>query len=976
MFQVLKRHFARYTPDMVEQACGVPPEVFARVCELVTDNSGPERTTAVVYSVGWTQHTVGAQYIRTAAILQLLLGNIGRPGGGILALRGHASIQGSTDIPTLFDLLPGYLPTPHVHGNEDLATYVDAESTDKGFWANMGSYMVSLLKAWWGEAATADNDFCYDYLPRLTGSHSTYETVAAQIAGDCPGYFLFGENPAVGSANGRMQRFGLAALDWLVVRDLVLIESATFWQNGPEIETGEMRTEDIGTEVFFLPAAAHTEKNGSFTNTQRMLQWHHEAVEPAGDARSDLWFAYHLGRRIREKLAASADEMDRPVQDLTWDYPVEGPLAEPSAEAVLAEVNGWDADGKPLSSYVQLKDDGSTACGCWIYCGVRADGVNQAARRKPGSEQSWVAPEWGWAWPLNRRILYNRASADPDGKPWSERKALVWWDADAGRWTGHDNADFVADRPPSYRPPDGATGVDAISGVDPFILQADGKGWLFAPAGLVDGPLPAHYEPQESPFANKLYGQQRNPVREIIRHPRNPLQPSGRELGSEVFPYVATTYRLTEHHTAGGMSRMLPYLSELQPEFFCEVSPELAAERGLEHAGWATIVTARAAVEARVLVTARIRTIEVQGRRLHQIGLPYHWGGNGLTTGDSANDLAHLVLDPNVHIQEVKAMACDIRPGRRPRGPALRRLVREYAERAGITDDTGTEVYMSIDPSATPSARAGYRRPPAADGLLHRHVGVHRVQGVRGGLQGVERGARGRHQPVRDVVRQHRAAWARPPGATSPLSNNPGGRPPIPPQCLLGGRDALADVQRRVQALHRVRLPGRLPDRRAVPHRVRHGGGPGRRVQRLRLLRARLPVRRDRPAGGRRAGAQVHAVLRPAGSRPGAGLREGLPDAVDPVRPAGRAARAGPAPGRGPARGRPGPGAAVPGRPGGRDRRRRGVLPAPGRARGVRPAAGPGGHHPGPARHVETRRHRRGRARRHRGRTRPGQAGT
>src|SRR6201994_4672064 len=441
VFQVLKRHFARYTPEMVEQICGISPEAFGRVCQALTSNSGRDRTTAFVYSVGWTQHTVGVQYIRTGAILQTLLGNMGRPGGGILALRGHASIQGSTDIPTLFDLLPGYLPMPHVHGNEDLDTYVANESMDKGFWADMGPYMVSLLKAWWGEAATADNDFCYDYLPRLTGSHRTYETVAAQINGDSPGYFLFGENPAVGSANGRMQRFGLAALDWLVVRDLVLIESATFWQNGPEIETREMRTEDIGTEVFFLPAAAHTEKNGSFTNTQRMLQWHHEAVEPAADVRSDLWFAYHLGRRIREKLAASADEMDRPVQDLTWDYPVEGPLAEPSAEAVLAEVNGWDAGGKPLSSYTQLKDDGSTACGCWIYCGVRADGVNRAARRKPGSEQSWVAPEWGWAWPLNRRILYNRASADPDGKPWSERKALVWWDADAEKWTGHDVAD-------------------------------------------------------------------------------------------------------------------------------------------------------------------------------------------------------------------------------------------------------------------------------------------------------------------------------------------------------------------------------------------------------------------------------------------------------------------------------------------------------------------------------------------------------
>jgi formate dehydrogenase major subunit len=288
--------------------------------------------------------------------------------------------------------------------------------------------------------------------------------------------------------------------------------------------------------------------------------------------------------------------------------------------------------------------------------------------------------------------LYNRASADPDGKPWSERKALVWWDADAGKWTGHDNADFIADRPPSYRPPPDATGVAAISGIDPFILQADGKAWLFAPAGVVDGPLPAHYEPQESPFRNLLYGQQRNPVREIIHHPRNPLQPSGGELGSTVFPYVATTYRLTEHHTAGGMSRGLPYLSELQPEFFCEVSPELAAERGLVNGGWATIITARAAIEARVLVTERIRTIEVQGRRLHQIGLPYHWGANGISTGDSANDLAHLVLDPNVHIQEVKALACDIQAGRRPRGAALRALVAEYERRAGITADTGTEV--------------------------------------------------------------------------------------------------------------------------------------------------------------------------------------------------------------------------------------------------------------------------------------------
>jgi formate dehydrogenase major subunit len=692
VFQVLKRHFARYTPEMVAGISGVPAAAFEQVCRLLTENSGPDRTTALVYSVGWTQHTVGVQYIRTAAILQALLGNMGRPGGGILALRGHASIQGSTDIPTLFDLLPGYLPMPHAHSNDDLDGYVRAESVQNGFWANTRDYLVSLLKAWWGDAARADNDFCYDYLPRLTGSHSTYETVMAQLDGTCQGYFLFGQNPAVGSANARMQRLGMANLDWLVVRDFVQIESATWWKDGPEIETGELRTEDIKTEVFFLPAAAHTEKDGSFTNTQRMLQWHHQAVEPAADIRSDLWFTYHLGRRIRARLTGSADEMDRPVLDLTWDYPLHGPLAEPDAEAVLAEVNGRDSGGRPLSAYTQLKSDGSTACGCWIYCGVYADGVNQAARRRPGREQNWVANEWGWAWPANRRILYNRASADPDGKPWSERKALVWWDGEQNKWTGHDNADFVADRPPSYRPAKDATGVAAISGIDPFIMQADGKAWLFAPAGLVDGPLPAHYEPQESPVRNLLYRQQRNPVREIISDPEDRFQPSGDQPGSEVFPYAATTYRLTEHHTAGGMSRFLPYLSELQPAFFCEVSPELAAERGLTHMGWATIVTARSAIEARVMVTERVSPITVQGRVLHQIGLPYHWGPNGYSTGDAANELAHLSLDPNVHIQEVKALACDIRPGRRPRGPALRELVRAYQQRAGITDQTGTEV--------------------------------------------------------------------------------------------------------------------------------------------------------------------------------------------------------------------------------------------------------------------------------------------
>ncbi len=692
VFQVLRRHYARYTPELVEEVCGVPQQQFLEVCRLLTDNSGRDRTTAFAYAVGWTQHTVGVQYIRAASILQTLLGNIGRPGGGILALRGHASIQGSTDIPTLFNLLPGYIPMPYAHKAEDLEKFVDALAPRKGYWGDMRAYLVSLLKAYWGDAATEDNQFCFDYLPRLTGSHSTYDTITAQLDGVCKGYFLMGENPAVGSSNAKRQRLGMAALDWLVVRDFSLVESATWWQDGPEIETGELRTEDIGTEVFFLPAAAHTEKDGSFTNTQRMLQWHHQAVEPPGDARSDLWFMYHLGRIIRNKLATSDDEADRPLLDLNWQYPTKGPLDEPDAEAVLAEINGHDAEGRPLASYEQLRTDGSTACGCWIYCGVRADGVNQSARRKPGTEQNWVANEWGWAWPANRRILYNRASADPDGAPWSERKALVWWDAEQRQWTGHDIPDFAKNKPPDYQPPERSTGAEALAGTDAFVMQADGKAWLYVPAGLADGPLPTHYEAQESPFDNRLYTQQRNPVRDIVpTRPENYYQPSGSAPGAGVFPYIATTYRLTEHHTAGGMSRWQPYLAELQPEFFCEVSPELATERRLTHTGWATLVTARGVIEARVLVTDRMAPLTVQGRTVHQIGLPYHWGPNGYSTGDAANELTHMSLDPNTHIQESKALTCDIRPGRRPRGPAAVQLVRDYRRLAGIDAHTGTQ---------------------------------------------------------------------------------------------------------------------------------------------------------------------------------------------------------------------------------------------------------------------------------------------
>ncbi|HSJ20340.1 MAG TPA: formate dehydrogenase, partial [Nocardioidaceae bacterium] len=690
VYQILKRHYSRYTPEMVAEACGVSKEAFLEVCEAWTQNSGRDRTTALVYSVGWTQHSVGVQYIRTGAILQLLLGNMGRPGGGIMALRGHASIQGSTDIPTLFNLLPGYLPMPNADDHTSLEKWVDAvrKPGAKGFWANAGAYGINLLKAYWGDAATPENDFCFDYLPRITGDHGTYRTVLDMIDGKVKGYFLLGQNPAVGSAHGRAQRLGMANLDWLVVRDLFEIESATFWRDSPEVQTGEIVPEECRTEVFLMPAASHVEKEGTFTQTQRMLQWREQAVEPSGDCRSELWFFYHLGRLVRERLAGSTEDKDRPLLDLTWDYPLHGEHDEPDAESVLKEINGYEVEsGRPLSTFLEMQDDGSTLGGCWIYTGVFADGVNQAARRKPAKDQSWVAPEWGWAWPMNRRILYNRASADPEGRPWSEQKAYVWWDEEKGEWTGHDVPDFEKTKPPTYEPPEDAEGVEAIAGNDPFIMQGDGKGALYVPQGLIDGPLPTHYEPVESPFRNPLYRQQGNPTRKQYDREDNRMNPSPPEEHSEVFPFIFTTSRLTEHHTAGGMSRYLEHLAELQPEMFVEVSPELAAERGLEHHGWCHVVTARAAVEGRVMVTDRLTPLKVEGRTVHQVWLPYHWGSGGLVTGDSANDLFGISLDPNVLIQESKVGTCDLLPGRRPAGAQLVALVADYRRRAGIVAD-------------------------------------------------------------------------------------------------------------------------------------------------------------------------------------------------------------------------------------------------------------------------------------------------
>jgi len=524
-----------------------------------------------------------------------------------------------------------------------------------------------LMKAYFGESAKKENDWCYAYLPTLTGDHSHMNTVVDMADGTVKGYFVIGENPVVGSMNGPLQRKGLRKLEWLVVRDLELIETAEFWRVAPEIQNGEVKTKDIATEVFFFPAAAHTEKDGAFTNTQRLLQWHYKAIDPPGDCRSELDFIYQLGKRLKRLYRNEYDQRRNwPIRDLNWDYPTKGIRQEVDAEVVLKEINGYTvSDGKPVEGFTSLKDDGSTACGCWIYSGCYRDGKNLPARRKPHWEQNWVAPEWAWAWPHNRHLLYNRASADPEGKPWSDRKKLVWWDEAKGEWSGYDEPDFIVKRPPSYRPEKNARGKDTIAGVDPFIMQADGKGWLYVPTGLQDGPLPAHYEPEESVIRNPLYGQQCNPLRMEWMRDDNRYH---RAFDDPRFPYVITTYRLTEHHTAGGMSRWLSWLSELQPEMFCEISPELAAEHGIKNGDWATIRTVRAEIEARALVTQRMRPLRIGGRVVHQIGLPYHWSQTGLVRGDAANDLIGFVADPNVSIQESKAFTGTIAAGRRSRG--------------------------------------------------------------------------------------------------------------------------------------------------------------------------------------------------------------------------------------------------------------------------------------------------------------------
>ena len=675
-FQLLKKHFARYTPEVAAEVCGCSVEQVIAVAEALCANSGRERTSAIVYALGWTQHTTGVQMIRTAGIIQQLLGNMGRPGGGIMAMRGHASIQGSTDIPTLYDLLPGYLAQPAAdEHHETLVGYLKYEALNTGYWANTSKFIVSLLKAWYGEAATVANDYAFQWLPRIDGDYSQLLYFNRMARGEVKGYFVMGQNPAGGGPNANLHRAGLRQLDWLVVADWFQHETAVFWKHDPSGPPPEQ----VKTEVFFIPAAGIAEKEGTLTNTQRLIQFHDKAIDPPGECRSDLWFVYNLGKRLKKLYADSSDPKDDPIKHLTWDYDFEeepvlpdGRVSviegEPDVSRVIQEINGCKLNeidprsGKPklLNGFSECKDDGSTACGCWIYSGIYPEpGHNRSRDREIG--ENYVQPNWAYAWPLNRRIMYNRASADPQGRPWSERKRYMWWDEQQRRWTGADIPDFEPDKAPDYRPPAGAKGMAAIGGADPFIMKPDGRAWLFAPGGAKDGPFPTHYEPLESPVTNLLYpAHDVSPVARTFDLPINRLAPTPEDQ----YPVVATTYRLTEHYLSGPMSRFNSWLNELQPAMFVEMSPELAAERGIEHGGWCTITSPRGQIEARAMVTRRMTPLTIQGRLIHQVGLPFHWSFAGECVGGNANDLTSIVADPNVSMHEAKAFVCEVKPGR------------------------------------------------------------------------------------------------------------------------------------------------------------------------------------------------------------------------------------------------------------------------------------------------------------------------
>lgn len=652
VFQLLRKHYAKYTPEKVQEITGMPVATFEKIAKTYCATGKAGKSATIMYAMGTTQHTVGTQNVRSYAMLQLLLGNIGVAGGGINALRGESNVQGSTDYALLYHILPGYLKTPRA-ANGNLATYLETWTPKGSFgdmsanwWQHTPKYMVSLLKAYWGDHATQANEFDYQYLPKLDENwiYTHIGMFEAMYDGHIKGLLCFGQNPVVAGPNAAKERKALEKLDWMVAVDLWETDTMDFWKR-PGVDP-----KTINTEVFALPAASSIEKEGSIVNSGRWMQWRYKAVEPPGMAKSDMWMYGKLFEALKDRYETKGGAFPGPIINLAWNY---GHGGEPEVHMVAKECNGYAMrdfvhgdktvkKGEQIPSFAWLKDDGSTCSGNWLYCNSYTEAGNMAARRDPTDAPNGIGlyPKWAWCWPVNRRIIYNRASVDLKGQPWDKDQWVIRWNPAAKDGKGGWEGDV----------PDGgwAPGTKYA-----FIMKPHGHAQLFG-SGLADGPFPSHYEPLESPVKNAQYTQQNNPAIKIWASEMD-------EIGkADKYPIVATTYRVVEHWQAGQMTRNLTWLSELMPDMFIEMSKELARERGIQNGDRVKISTARGAITAYAVVTSRFKPFKLNGKSYHQIGLPWHWGYSGYSVGDSANMLTPHVGDANTMIPEYKAFLCDV----------------------------------------------------------------------------------------------------------------------------------------------------------------------------------------------------------------------------------------------------------------------------------------------------------------------------
>ncbi len=656
VLQLLKQHYSRYTPEMVSNICGTPTDTFLKVCDIIATTSAPDRTLTFMYALGWTQHSVGSQMIRTAAMVQLLLGNVGMAGGGVNALRGHSNIQGLTDLGLLSNLLPGYLTLPNEQ-DTDYKGYIGKRALKPlrpgqlSYWQNYAKFHVSLMKAWFGAAAAKENNWCYDWLPKLDKVYDVLQVFELMHQGKLNGYFCQGFNP-LGSIPCKAKLTGaMSKLKYLVVIDPLATETSCFWENHGEYN--DVDPSKIQTEVIRLPSTCFAEENGSLTNSGRWLQWHYKGAPPPGDAKPDAEIIAGIFLNLRELYRKEGGAFPDPILNLTWDYRI--PHA-PAPEELAMEYNGKAlADltepkdptkiimkkGQQLDGFAQLRDDGSTSCGCWLYSGAWTEKGNMMARRD-NSDPSGLGNtlNWAFAWPANRRVLYNRASCDLSGKPWDPNRKLVYWDG--SKWTGADVPDFKPDSPPD-------------KDMGPFIMLPEGVGRLFALDKMAEGPFPEHYEPFETPIdTNPLHPKViSNPAARIFK---DDLEALGK---SKNFPYAATTYRVTEQfHFWTKHTRIS---SILQPEQFVEIGEELAKEKGVKAGDRVKVWSNRGFIKAVAVVTKRIKPLQVNGKTVHHVGIPIHWGFKGISkNGYLVNTLTPFVGDANTQTPEFKSFLVDI----------------------------------------------------------------------------------------------------------------------------------------------------------------------------------------------------------------------------------------------------------------------------------------------------------------------------